>query len=336
LGPLSTRSDIVDVALPGGCNIGSRPIDIHIDGFKKLGFTVEQNESVILKSNGFYSTNSNCPLTSHDHSSNPTTIKLDMPSVGATQNLVMAACGIDSTTTILNAAQEPEVVDLINFINAIGGKISGAGTSTIVIEGKLKSISDIEYTPIGDRVVAGTYLLTAALGLGGDVTTKGVDPMHMQHFLKIMQEMGAEVSTGTDYVRLKSKGRLKSFSTIKTRPYPGFATDMQAQLVTALTLANGKSTVYENLFENRFGHVPQLASMGADINIIQNTLQINGVDRLHPSNLHATDLRCGASMVLAALSSKGTSTVDGVDYINRGYYKIWDDLNQLGLDVRLI
>jgi len=316
LGPLSTYGETIEIALPGGCNIGARPVDIHIAGMQKLGFDVEQGENLVC-----------IPKSPKSN-----TIKLSMPSVGATQNLMMAACGIKGTTTILNAACEPEVQDLADFINLMGGNITGAGTPNIVIDGGVQ-LHGGQYTPIGDRIVAGTYLLTSALGLGGDVTTVGVNPMYCQATLKILQDMGCKIGVGKDWVRVQSDGRLQGIGHIKTRPFPGLATDMQAQLVVVLSLAKGKSIVYENMFENRFGHVSQLNKMGADITIKDNSLIINGVGKLAPQQLQATDLRCGAAMVVAGLAVDGLSTVDNVHFIDRGYFGIENDLKKLGLNV---
>ncbi|MDR1138280.1 MAG: UDP-N-acetylglucosamine 1-carboxyvinyltransferase [Clostridiales bacterium] len=320
LGPLMARCGAADVALPGGCNIGARPVDIHIKGMHKLGATITQGQQL------------ECRVSSL----RPDKIVLPFPSVGATQNIMMLACGIEGVTTIQGAAQEPEVQDLGDFVNAMGGNIKGAGTSTIEIEGRTNWQGG-HYTPIGDRIVGSTYIFTSALGLGGDVTVQGINCMHIQTTLKILQDMGCTISIGKSWARVKSNGRLKSFGYIKTRPHPGFATDMQPQLSVVLALSKGKSILVEDIFENRFGHVTQLNSMGSDIQIKGNSIHIQGVSSLQPSEtLQALDLRCGAALVLAGLATEGRSKISNTQYIDRGYWMLERDLNSIGCDVQWI
>jgi len=315
LGPLVARFGCGIIGSPGGCAIGSRPIDIHLDGFRTLGVDVKEKNGLV-----------NCE--SYGTGLRGGNIRLKMPSVGATENLMMAAVLAKGCTVISNAAREPEVTDLANFINAMGGRISGAGTKTIVVEG-VKRLNGGDYIPIPDRIVAGTYMIGCAV-CGGCVRLEGANLKHLGALKRILQASGAKVLGGKRCIIVKSNGSLNNIGRVQTRVYPGFATDLQAQLMVMATIADGESVIVENLFETRFKHAGELVKMGADIDIVNKSAIIKGVNKLRGAEVAAYDLRGGAAMVLAGLAAKGTTAVSNVHYILRGYEDITKDLKGLG------
>ncbi len=312
LGALLGKYKEAEVALPGGCNIGSRPIDQHIKGFRALGAKVEINNSMIvakaehLKARHIY---------------------LDVVSVGATINIMMAAAMAEGRTILENAAKEPHIVDVANFLNSMGADIKGAGTDVIRIQGVHK-LHGTEYTIIPDQIEAGTFMC-AAVATQGDVTVKHVIPKHLESISAKLLEMGAEIEELDDAVRVVASKRLQP-TNIKTLPYPGFPTDMQPQAAIALALADGTSVITESIFENRFRYVDELARMGARIKVEGNAAIIIGVPSYKGAHMSAPDLRAGAALVLAALAADGISTVDSIGYIQRGYEDFEGKLRSLG------
>ena len=303
---------------PGGCDIGARPIDLHLKAFEKLGITVHQNFGKII-----------C----NTEEIIPTEINLDFPSVGATENIMLASVLTKGTTTIINAAMEPEIVDLQNFLNRMGAKIEGAGSNVIKITGVI-NLKDVSYNIMPDRIEAGTLLCSAAI-TGGEITLKKVNVNHIAPLLEKLTEAGCKIQIKTDEVKLKAQKRLKAVN-IKTMPYPGFPTDMQAIMAACLCIASGTSVIVENIFENRYKYTGELSKMGAKINIEGKTAIIKGTRKLYGSKVKATDLRGGASLVLAGLVAKGTTKVENIEYILRGYENLEEKLNNLGAEIYMI
>jgi len=316
IGALLGRMGRATTAYPGGCEIGSRPIDLHLKGLSQLGVTVN-DENGLLECVGEKLTGAQ--------------ISLDYPSVGATENIMLAASCARGRTTINNAAKEPEIVDLQNFINTIGGEVYGAGTSTITIEGKEK-FRQAEYTIIPDRIVAGTYIIAAAIS-GGDVVVKNVIPGHICALIEKLEEAGCDITICDSEMRVKRVKRLNSVSEVKTLPYPGFPTDLQAQLMSMLTIAEGTSVIVETIFESRFKHVDELIRMGADILIKDRTAVIKGVKRLKGEHVKVRDLRGGAALMLAGVSAEGQTVVEDTGQIERGYENLDQNLRSIGADV---
>lgn len=312
LGALLGKYKKAQVALPGGCNIGSRPIDQHIKGFKALGANVKIEQGMIDAA-------ADKLLGNH--------IYLDMVSVGATINIMLAACLADGKTIIENAAKEPHIVDVANFLNSMGANIKGAGTDVIRIKG-VKSLHGSEYSIIPDQIEAGTFMLAAA-ATKGDVLIKNVIPKHLEAISAKLVEIGAEVEEFDDAVRVVAKKKLGS-THVKTLPYPGFPTDMQPQIATLLALSNGTSIVTESIFENRFKYVDELARMGASITVEGNTAVINGVEGLTGAIVSAPDLRAGAALVTAGLAAEGFTYIDQIEYIQRGYEDFEEKMKALG------
>lgn len=312
MGPLLARYGRVRIALPGGCAIGTRPIDLHLKGFAALGANINFSCGDVIATTSRLCGNH---------------IYLDFPSVGATENIMMAATLARGTSYIENAALEPEVIDLANFINSMGGKVSGAGTNVIKIEG-IKDLGGTCYTAIADRVEAGTYMVAAA-ATGGDVIINNIIPEHVKAVTAKLMESGAEVQEGSDWIRVRRTKRIKPLY-IKTLPYPGFPTDMQAQFMAYLTCCEGSSIITESVFENRFMHVPELIRMGAKINAEGRTAVIKGVKELGGTRVKATDLRAGAALLIGALTARGLSIISNSEHIDRGYENIIGKLNQLG------
>lgn len=315
MGPLLARYGKVKIALPGGCAIGTRPIDLHLKGFEALGANIN------FKSGDIIATSSKLR---GNH------VYLDFPSVGATENIMMAASLAEGTSYIENAALEPEVVDLANCINSMGGRVSGAGSNVIRIEG-VKKLRQSVYTAIADRIEAGTYMVAAA-ATGGEVLIKNIITEHVKAITAKLIESGAEVEEGNGWVRVKRNTSIKPLY-IKTLPYPGFPTDMQAQFMAYLSCAEGSSIITESVFENRYMHVAELCRMGAKIKTEGRTAVIKGVQELSGSRVKATDLRAGAALLIAALTAKGMSIISNSEHIDRGYENIVDKLNHLGADI---
>ncbi|MBQ8757522.1 MAG: UDP-N-acetylglucosamine 1-carboxyvinyltransferase [Oscillospiraceae bacterium] len=321
MGALLSRFGKAKVALPGGCNFASRPIDQHIKGFMALGADVEETEEYVKLSPG--------PDGLHGNR-----VSLDVVSVGATMNIIMAACLLPGTTVIENAAKEPHIVDLANFLNTMGANISGAGTDTVKIRGveKLKGGS---YAIIPDQIEAGTYIAAVA-ATGGNVLVQNVIPKHMECITSKLQEMGAKIYNYDDSIRIISEGRLRG-TTVKTRPYPGFPTDMQAQICVCMALASGGSRLTESVYETRFfGYCSELTSMGADIMINGKTAVVNGHPKLSGATVRARDLRAGAALVIAGLAAEGTTYVENIGYVERGYERIIEKFTALGAKIKRI
>ena len=307
------------VALPGGCNFASRPIDQHIKGFMALGADVEETETYVDMKPGVDGLRGS-------------RVSLDMASVGATVNIMIAAVLLPGQTVIENAAREPHVVDLANFLNTMGAHISGAGTGTIKIKG-VKVLHGGNYAIIPDQIEAGTYM-TAVVATGGNVLIKNVIPKHMECITSKLQEMGARVTNYDDCIRIQSSGRLRR-ATVKTMYYPGFPTDMQAQICVCMTLANGVSRLTESVYETRFfGYCTELESMGARIQINGKTATVTGVEKLVGTAVSAHDLRAGAALVIAGLVAEGTTYVENIHLIERGYENLVEKLTALGALIR--
>ena len=321
MGALLGRCGKAHVALPGGCNFASRPIDQHIKGFFALGAEVDETDEYV-------------DLTPGEDGLHCSRISLDMASVGATANLMMAAVLIPGQTIIENAAKEPHIVDLANFLNTMGAHIYGAGTDTVKIRG-VEELQGGTYTIIPDQIEAGTYLAAVA-AVGGNVLVQNVIPKHMECITSKLAEMGAKIINYDDAIRIQRTSRLRR-TTVKTRPYPGFPTDMQAQVCVCMALASGVSRLTESVYETRFfGYCTELESMGANIQINGKTATVVGVENLYGSAVAAHDLRAGAALVIAGLSAQGTTYVDNIHYIERGYEKLIEKLTALGADIRRI
>lgn len=321
LGPLLARFGEAEVSLPGGCAIGSRPVDQHIKGLEALG-------AEVVVSEGYVRARTNGRLIGCD-------IHMDMVTVGGTQNLMMAATLAKGKTRLFNAACEPETVDLGNFLNALGAKVTGHGSSTIEIEG-VERLHGGAHRIMPDRVEAGTYLVAAAV-TGGHVHLRDVAPMTLGAVLDKLQQAGAELSVGDDWIELDMGGRRAKAVDIETSPYPGFPTDMQAQFMTLNALAEGTATITENIFENRFMHVHEMKRLGADIELHGHSMAVvHGVNELRAAPVMATDLRASSSLVLAALAAVGTTTIDRIYHIDRGYETIEEKLGQIGAKVRRV
>ena len=312
LGALLGKYKEAEVALPGGCNIGSRPIDQHIKGFRALGAKVDINNSMIV---------------ARAEELRARHIYLDVVSVGATINIMLAASMAEGRTILENSAKEPHIVDVANFLNSMGADIKGAGTDVIRIRG-VQKLHGTEYTIIPDQIEAGTFMC-AAVATQGDITVKHVIPKHLESISAKLLEMGAEIEELDDAVRVVASKRLQP-TNIKTLPYPGFPTDMQPQMAIALALADGTSVITESIFENRFRYVDELARMGARIKVEGNTAIIIGVPKYKGAHMSAPDLRAGAALVIAALAADGYSTVDSIGYIQRGYEDFEGKLCSLG------
>ena len=318
LGALLGKYKHAEVPLPGGCNIGSRPIDQHLKGFRALGASVNILHGAIVAE------------TENLHGSH---IFLDVVSVGATINIMMAASMASGRTIIENAAREPHVVDVANFLNSMGANIKGAGTDVIRIKG-VEKLHRTEYSIIPDQIEAGTFMFAAA-ATGGDVTVKNVIPKHLEATTAKLEEIGCEVEEFDDAVRVRAGKRLHR-THVKTLPYPGYPTDMQPQIAVLLSLAKGTSILSESVWDNRFQYVGQLLRMGANIQVDGKIAVIEGVDSLSGVNVKATDLRAGAAMVIAGLVAKGETTVEDIQYIDRGYEDICEKLTSLGADIKRV
>ena len=317
LGPLLGKYGRADVSLPGGCAIGARPVDMHVKGLRALGADVRIDD-------GYIRARADRLKGSH--------VFFDAVSVTGTENLLMAAVLADGETVLENAAREPEVEDLANFLISMGAQISGAGTNRVVIQG-VSRLHGTTYKVMPDRIEAGTFLVAAAI-TGGRVRLRRVTPLHLEAVLQKLREAGASVEAGDDWIELDMRGRALRSVNLRTDPHPGFPTDMQAQFMALNCIANGTGTVTETIFENRFMHVPELQRMGAHIRLQGHTAIIRGVNQLRSAPVMATDLRASASLVIAALVAEGETVVDRIYHIDRGYECIEEKLRQMGADIR--
>ena len=321
MGALLGRFGQAHVALPGGCNFASRPIDQHIKGFVCLGADVDETDEYVALSPG-------------EDGLHGSRISLDMASVGATANLMIAAVLIPGQTVIENAAKEPHIVDLANFLNTMGARVYGAGTDTVKIRG-VSALKSGTYAIIPDQIEAGTYLAAVAVA-GGNVLVQNVIPKHLECITTKLQEMGCRVINYDDAVRIQKTGRLRR-TTVKTRPYPGFPTDMQAQICVCMSLASGVSRLTESVYETRFfGYCSELERMGANIKIEGKTANVVGVEQLYGAEVKANDLRAGAALIIAGLSAQGTTFIDNIHYVERGYENIIQKFRALGADIQRI
>lgn len=315
----------VETGFPGGCDFGARPIDQHVKGFRALGATVEENMDT-------------CRICCKaENGLKGSSIYLDVPSVGATINIMLAACKANGTTVIENAAREPHIVDVASFLNSCGADINGAGTPTIKING-VSELYGSRYAVIPDMIEAGTYLIAAA-ATKGEVKVNNVIPKHMESLTAKLEEMGVKVEEGDDYITIHAPApdaQPMHSVRVKTAFYPGFPTDMHPQIAVLLCLANGESKLTESVWANRFQYVPELMRMGAKLNVSGSDLFVTGVPELKPANVRAVDLRAGAAMVIAALSANGTTVVDDIHHILRGYEHIVEKLNAVGADIKLV
>ncbi len=318
LGPLLARLGEAKVSLPGGCVLGARPVDYHINGFKALGAEVtEEAGYVIAKAR---------PLKG-------ATIHFDRPSHTGTENLIFGATLAKGTTRIVNAACDPEVVDVANFLNQAGAKIHGAGTSTIVIEG-VKSLEPVKYKVSGDRLVAGTFMCAAGI-TGGNIEITGINPTHLTMVSRKLYEMGCTVTESKASLKVEGPKRLKPVKVV-TFPFPGFPTDLQACIMALTTVADGTSSIKETVFEDRFGHTMELRRLGANVTVTSDEATISGVEKLTGASVMASDIRAGAGLVLACLAAEGTAEVLRVYHIDRGYNKLEEKLLSLGADIKRV
>ena len=319
LGPMLTRYGEAVVSLPGGCAIGSRPVNLHIEGLARMGADISVE-------GGYIRARAKRLKGAH--------LVMDLVTVTGTENLMMAACLADGVTTIENAAREPEVVDLANCLSAMGAIVNGAGTDTITIEG-VSNLCGTHYDVLPDRIESGTYLVAAAI-TGGSIKIKRTNPSMLEAVIEKLREAGAEIETGEDWITLDMHGARPKAVNVRTSPYPAFPTDMQAQFTAMNSVADGTATISETVFENRFMHVHELQRMGADIQLEANLAVTRGVSRLTAAPVMATDLRASASLVLAGLVAKGDTMVDRIYHIDRGYESIEEKLAKLGAQIRRV
>ena len=316
LGPLLGRLGEARVSLPGGCSLGARPVDYHINGFRNLGAEIlEEAGYVIAKAK---------PLKG-------ATIHFDRPSHTGTENIMFGATLAKGTTRIVNAACDPEVADVAEFLNAAGAEIHGAGTSTITIEG-VKSLNPVKYKVSGDRLVAGTFMCAAAI-TGGSVEITGINPSHLTMVSRKLYEMGCNITEGKSSVKISAPKRLKPIKVV-TFPFPGFPTDLQACIMALATVADGTSSIKETVFEDRFGHTMELRRLGADVTVTSDEAIVRGVEKLQGAAVMASDIRAGAGLVLACLAAQGQSEVLRVYHIDRGYHQLEEKLSSLGADIK--
>ncbi len=319
LGPILSRKGIAKVAFPGGCDIGLRPVDIHISALKQLGCKVVDKNGYIYADGG---------------KRREGDVMLSFSSVGATENIMMFAVLGSGQVRIFNPAREPEIVDLQNFLNSCGAKISGAGSNLIVIEG-VKRLHGCSYHAISDRIEAGTFLIAGAM-LGKKMVVKNVKPKHNQALLTKLSKTACKMDVQDDRITISGSPHLQSFGEIETAVYPGFPTDLQAQMCTLASVCEGYSLIIENLFESRFKHIGELLKMNCDIRCKNGVCIVKGKEKIYGADVNATDLRGGASLVLAGLVAEGYTTVNNIGLIDRGYYKIEDKLTALGGDIKRI
>ena len=319
LGSLLTRFHRAEIAYPGGCDIGLRPIDLHLNALKRLGVHISERDGYI-----------SCECDKL----RGTEIAIDFPSVGATENILLAAVMAEGRTVVQGAAKEPEIVDLQNFLNAMGARVHGAGTDIIEIEG-VKELHGVTYTPVKDRIEAGTFLIACAI-CGGEVEVSGVRADNLGLLLHKLRENGCKIHVKNDKIRISSFGRLKCNRRIETLPFPGFPTDLQAQITALNATCEGGALIVENLFETRFKYVSELQKMGADIEVKGRNAFVRGVKRLHGATVVAGDLRGGAALVLAALGAEGVSQVLDLSHVDRGYGDLEGKLKSLGAEIKRV
>ncbi len=316
LGSVISRFHTAKIAYPGGCDIGLRPVDLHLTGLKRLGVEItEENGYIICRCDKLHGNE----------------IMLDCPSVGATENIMLAAVKAEGTTVIKNAAREPEIEDLQKLLNCMGAKVKGAGSGTVVIEG-VKTLNGCEFLPIADRIEAGTFLIAAAM-CGGEVELNGACAENISSLLHKLRENGCKIRINNDKIILENHRRLTSVKSIETQPYPGFPTDLQAQITALCCICRGQSIITENLFETRFKYVPELRRMGADVTVINRNAFVRGVERFRGATVVAHDLRGGAALVSAGLAADGRSEVLDISHIDRGYGSLEYKLRKLGGDI---
>lgn len=319
LGAILARCGMAKLSYPGGCELGPRPIDLHLSALRTLGAKVDERCGALM-----------C----RGEDLQGTEIVLSLPSVGATENAILAACGARGTTVIANAAREPEIMDLQHFLRKMGADVRGAGTSTITVEGG-RPLHGCRHRCIGDRIVAATYLCAAAAA-GGDICLRGVDYRHLSTVITALQQAGCRISSRDNCIRLISDGQLRGICPVRTSPYPGFPTDAQAVLMAALLRAKGTTMFVENVFQNRYRHVAELQRMGADIRLEGRVAVVYGVPQLHAAAVQCTDLRGGAALVVAGLQAEGETRVEAIHHIKRGYSDLTGDLTRLGANIREI
>ena len=319
LGPMLAKYKEAKISLPGGCAIGTRPVNLHLDALEKMGATID------VKNGYIYATTKGLVGAQ---------INFDLISVTATENIIMAATLAKGITTLNNAAQEPEVTDLIRCLKKMGANITGENTSTLVIEG-VDHLSGVEYSICPDRIEAGTYLVAAAI-TGGKIMVNNIEPDAMRAVIGKLIETGADIQTNQNSIKLDMRGKRPQPVNIRTSAYPNFPTDMQAQFMALNSVAEGSSTITETIFENRFMHVPELSRMGANLKLEGNTVVCKGVKSLSGANLMATDLRASASLVLAGLAAQGSTTIERVYHLDRGYEMIEEKFKMLGADIERV
>ena len=316
LGPMLALKRSVHMGFPGGCDIGKRPVDIHLEALRRMGAEIEEKDGKIV-----------CTVKQLRGAS----VRLPFPSVGATENIMMAAAMAEGVTVIRNAAREPEIIELQDFLNAMGAEISGAGKSVIIISGK-KQLHGAEWTVMSDRIEAGTLILAAAV-TGGEIFLKNAPSASMESFLQCIRRSGVKIDIQPDGIGVSAPPRLSASGKIETEPYPGFPTDLQSQFLAAMTAASGVSMIEENIFENRFKVLKPLRLMGADITLSENRACVNGVEKLHGARVKAEELRGGAALVIAGLAAEGDTVIENVCLIDRGYDKLEMTLRDLGADI---
>ena len=320
LGAILARCGTCRLSYPGGCQIGQRPIDLHLMALRQMGMQVREDH-------GYLECSTEGGFTGAE-------IVLSFPSVGATENIILAAVQAQGTTVITNAAREPEIVDLAGYLNACGAKVYGAGEGVVQIEG-VQELHPCEYAVIPDRIVASTYLVAAAM-TGGDIALRGAQPRHLQSVLPLLEEAGCAIKRQEDVLRLTRTGALRAMNLVRTMPYPGFPTDAQALMMAMACTARGTTVFVENIFESRYKHANELQRMGARVKVEGRVAVVQGVRRLHSAQVAAQDLRGGAALVLAGLAAQGESTVSGLEYIDRGYERLEQNLTELGARIRRV
>lgn len=317
LGAIVSRMGRAVLSFPGGCELGPRPIDLHLSALRKMGVVIDEDHGCL-----------NCSVPDGLKGA---VISLSFPSVGATENILIAAVLAKGTTVVNNAAREPEICDLADFLNSCGAKIRGAGESTIVVEG-VESLTGCEHDVIPDRIAAATYLAAAA-ATGSVLTVKNVVPRHLEPIIPVLEESGCRLEMDGDRIRISAPPRLKRIKNVRTMPYPGFPTDAQAPVMAMASVAEGTSVFVENIFESRYKHVGELLRLGANIKVEGRVAIVEGVDRLSGAAVEATDLRGGAALVIAGLAAQGRTQITGLHHLDRGYEKIESNLARLGADI---